>query len=228
MADFAAARAAQEFHFADRERREIVVQHEALERFVLEKQIEALLVFLGAERGGGERLRLAAGEKRRAVNARQHADFAGDLANLVEGAGIGTAAANQHVVAEDALAKALEGAIGELLLVFVFFGDRGQDFGLDRVNQAVAFELRDASRCRARRAGVRRTFAVICCVERFVEGGRLDCDFRLVDARAEILDRGDDLLDGGVAEFERVGDGVFGNFERARFHHHDRFARSRR
>ena len=110
MTDFAAARAAQEFHFADGKRREIVVQHEALEGFFLEEQIEALHVFLGAERGGGERLRFAAREERRTVNARQHAHFAGDLANLIEGAGIGTAAADQHVVAENALAKALEGA----------------------------------------------------------------------------------------------------------------------
>ena len=110
VADFAAAGAAQEFHFADRERREIVVQHEALERLVLEEEIEALLVFLGAERGGDERLRLAAGEESRAVNARQNADLAGDLANLVEGASIGATAADEHVVAEDALAQAARSA----------------------------------------------------------------------------------------------------------------------
>ena len=62
VADFAASGPAQEFHFADGKRREVVVQHEALERFFLEEQVEALLVFLGAQRGGRQRLRLAARE----------------------------------------------------------------------------------------------------------------------------------------------------------------------
>ena len=70
VSDFAASRAAQEFHFAHGERREIVVQHEALEGIGLEEQIEALHVFLGAERQRGQRLRLAAGEERRTVHAR--------------------------------------------------------------------------------------------------------------------------------------------------------------
>src|SRR5713101_4104328 len=49
MADFAAARATEEFYFADAERREVVVQHEALELVLLEEQVEALHVFLGAQ-----------------------------------------------------------------------------------------------------------------------------------------------------------------------------------
>ena len=63
-----------------------------LKAVLLEEQVEALHVFLGAERQRGQRLRFAAGKERRAVHARQQADFAGDLANLVEGAAIGTAA----------------------------------------------------------------------------------------------------------------------------------------
>ena len=100
VADFAASRPAQEFHFADGKRREVVVQHEALERFFLEEQVEALLVFLGAERGRRQGLRLAAREERRAVRARQHSHFAGDVANFVERAGIRAAVAMQDVVAE--------------------------------------------------------------------------------------------------------------------------------
>src|SRR5713226_8256139 len=49
VADFAAARPAKEFHFTDAERREIVVQHEAVELVLLEEQVEALHVFLGAQ-----------------------------------------------------------------------------------------------------------------------------------------------------------------------------------
>src|SRR6266852_6258069 len=41
VADFAAARAAEEFHFTDAERREVVVQHEAVELVLLEEKIQA-------------------------------------------------------------------------------------------------------------------------------------------------------------------------------------------
>ena len=73
VADFAAARAAHEADFADAERREVVVQHEALGGLARLQQFDALLVVLGAERGGDQRLRFAAREERRAVGARQHA-----------------------------------------------------------------------------------------------------------------------------------------------------------
>ena len=39
------------------------------------EQLDALLVFLGAEGGGDQRLGFAAREERRTVRARQHADF---------------------------------------------------------------------------------------------------------------------------------------------------------
>ena len=66
VADLAAAGAAQELHFTDREGREVVVQHEALPGLALD-HLDLLLVVGGAERGGDERLRLAAGEHGRAV-----------------------------------------------------------------------------------------------------------------------------------------------------------------
>ncbi len=62
MADFAAARASKEFHFTDAERREVVVQHEAIELVLLEEQVEALHVFLGAQGQSGEGLGFAAGK----------------------------------------------------------------------------------------------------------------------------------------------------------------------
>ena len=76
MSDFAAARAAHEPYFADAEGREIVVQHEALGGLAGIQHLDALLVFLGAERDGDQGLRFAAREQRRAVRAGQHADFA--------------------------------------------------------------------------------------------------------------------------------------------------------
>src|SRR6266700_7508611 len=136
VTNFAAARAAQEFYFANAERREIIVQHEALELVLLEEQVEALHVFLGAESESGERLSFAAREESGTVDAREQADFAGDLANLIEGAAIGTAAGVQNVVAEDVLAQAFKGALGEgALLVHLLlwlFGNRRDDLFLER------------------------------------------------------------------------------------------------
>ena len=128
VADFATSRTAQEFHFADGKRREVVMQHEALEGVLLEEQILALHVFLGAERAGRKRLRFTASEKRGTVSARQNAGFASDFADLVEGAGIGTPATDQHVVAENAFAQTLESAGGEFSLFGVFRRNRRDRF----------------------------------------------------------------------------------------------------
>ena len=79
VADLAPAGAAQELHLADGEGREVVVQHEALlVTLAPATRVDDLLVVGGAEGDRHERLRLAAGEERRAVGARQHADLARD------------------------------------------------------------------------------------------------------------------------------------------------------
>ena len=83
VADLAAAGAAQRSGLADRERREVVVEHEAL--VVLAADVlDLLLVVGGAERAGDQRLRLAAREHDRAVDAREHAGLGPDRADLVE------------------------------------------------------------------------------------------------------------------------------------------------
>ncbi len=75
VADLAAAGRAHAAGLADRIGREVVVQHEG--RLVGALQaVDHLLVLAGAERGDDQRLGLAAGEERRAVRARQHADLA--------------------------------------------------------------------------------------------------------------------------------------------------------
>ena len=68
---------------ADRERREVVVQHEALVELAGDV-LDLLLVVGGAERAGDQRLRLAAREHDRAVDAGQHAGLGPDRADLVE------------------------------------------------------------------------------------------------------------------------------------------------
>src|SRR3972149_1399752 len=97
VADLPATRTAQEFHFAHGKRRKVIVQHEALEGIVLEQQIQALPVLFGAQGQRGQGLGFPAGKEGRAVYARQQADFAGDLANLVEGAAVGAPAGGQNV-----------------------------------------------------------------------------------------------------------------------------------
>ena len=139
VADFAPARAAHEADFAHAERREIVVQHEALEGFARLQQLDALLVVLGAERDRNQRLRFAAREQGRTVGARQNARFDPDLADFVECAAIGTAVVLQHLIAEDAL---LEGFEALARFVLLLFGQRFDDrFFVQRVTRRVAFEL---------------------------------------------------------------------------------------
>ena len=73
-----------------------------------------------------------------AVDAREEADFASNLANLVEGAAIGPAAGIQDVVPEDIFAKALKSALRESALLVHFFlglfGNRGEDFFLQGIH----------------------------------------------------------------------------------------------
>ena len=87
VADLAPARAAQELRLAGAERREVVVQHELL-AVLADQRVDLLLVGRRAERGDHERLRLAAREQRRAVRARQHADLAGDRADVGQAAAV--------------------------------------------------------------------------------------------------------------------------------------------
>ena len=134
---------AQEFHLAHRKRREVVVQHEALEGFVLEEQVEALHVFLGAQRERGQGLGFAAGEERRAVHARQQAHFAGDLANLVERPAVGTALRAAGCRRGRYFSRRRSKArIGQLAAILVLFGNawRGS-LSSPRPRRLVAFLL---------------------------------------------------------------------------------------
>ena len=131
VSDFAASGAAQERDLANRERREVVVQHEALLGFALET-FEALHVVAGAKRGGDQRLRFAAGEDGAPVGPGQHADFDPDFANLIEGPSIGAVLLVNDLIAEDALTQSLvilfELGLGGVIL----FRNRGQQLFFQR------------------------------------------------------------------------------------------------
>ena len=77
VADLAAARAADGPDLADRERREVVVEHELL-RVFLDQPVDPLLVAARAQRDRHQRLGLAALEHGRAVHAGQNVDLASD------------------------------------------------------------------------------------------------------------------------------------------------------
>src|SRR3546814_3559577 len=81
MADLTASRRTETTDFADRIGREVIVEHEVLVRQAVEP-VDHLFGFLGAQRAGCDRLRLAAGEQRRTMGARQEVRFGDDRTNL--------------------------------------------------------------------------------------------------------------------------------------------------
>src|SRR5205814_9041886 len=100
VADLAAGRAAHELHFADRERRGGVVEHEALEGLAFE--VFDLLRFLRRAEGDGDQgLSLAASEDRGAMGAWKYADLNVDRADLVERTAVEPFAVLDDHVAED-------------------------------------------------------------------------------------------------------------------------------
>src|SRR5205085_3973519 len=101
VADLAPGRAAQELHLPDRERREVVVEHEALEGLALEV-LDLLRLLWRAEGDGDEGLGLAAGEDRGAVRARERAEVDRDRADLLERTAIEALLLVEDDVAEDA------------------------------------------------------------------------------------------------------------------------------
>ena len=115
VADFAALGAAHAAGFTDRVGREVVVQQERLLVGALQR-VDALLVLAGAERGDDQRLGFTAGEQRRAVGARQHADFGDDRAHGLEVAAVDALAGVEDVPANDLGFELLEHA-GDAQLV---------------------------------------------------------------------------------------------------------------
>ena len=87
--------------------REIVVQHEMLAVFAFER-VDDLLVLAGAERRDHQRLGFAAGEQRRAMRARQHADFGRDRPHGLGVAAVDARLAVQHGAAHDLVLDLLE------------------------------------------------------------------------------------------------------------------------
>ncbi len=107
--------AAEAAGLTDRVGREVVVQQE---RFLVRarQRVDPLLVLAGAERGDDHRLRLAAGEQRRAVGARQDAGFRNDRTHRLDVAAVDALAGVEDVPAHDLGFEFLEHA-GDAQLV---------------------------------------------------------------------------------------------------------------
>ena len=136
VADFAAARAAGAAGFADAERREVVVQDEALRGLAAGVAVEILGFVGGRERREGDRLRFAALEERAAVRAREQADFGAELADLIEVAAVAADLFVEDADAEGFLLQVVEG-LADLELAWPPEISRGSraDFVLERVDR---------------------------------------------------------------------------------------------
>ena len=219
VADFAAAGSTHEAGFADAERREVVVQHEALAGFARFQEFDALRIVLGAEGDRDQRLGFAAGEEGGTVGARQNAGFDGDLADLIEGAAVGTAVVLQHLIAEDALFESREtpGAFFALL-----FGQGFDHALLEGGDQRVAFQLlvlRGIHRVGQVCAGILGDLIV----NRLIQDVRDEFALLLAGQLHQFADAGGDLLAALMPELDGAEDLGFGDLLCAGFHHHDAF-----
>src|SRR5205085_246402 len=103
VADLAARSRAEATDFAHGEVREVVVQEEATLDLAGFEVVHELLIFLRAERGGDDGLRLAAREEGRAVDTRQPADLYVNRSNLREASVVGPATIANNAITEDFL-----------------------------------------------------------------------------------------------------------------------------
>ncbi len=122
------------------------MQHEAFLGFAFET-FQPLHVVAGAKGGGDQCLRFAAGEDCAAVGSRQNSGFDPDLADLVEGAAIGTALLLDDLLAEDALAQSFVIFFELCLGCVIVFRNRGQQLFFVASAPVCGFRLSDASWC---------------------------------------------------------------------------------
>src|SRR6202041_1839194 len=156
----------------------------------------------------------ASGEDGAAVGSWQDSGFDPDVADFAEGAGIGAALLIDYLLAEDAFAPGLIIARELGLRFVVVFRQPWRRFLLDVFHQSVAF-------CFGMFLGVERVGQVGAdplvqiVVVRLIELRRLNFALRAADFVAPLAERGANLLDLGVAEFDRVAHRLFFYFFRA-------------
>ena len=187
--------------------------------------VDVLLVLAGAERRHRQRLRLAAGEQRRAVRARQDAGFGHDRAHRLEVAAVDARAGVEDVPAHDLRLRVLEhrlDLLGVELRRAVGRAQLGHHLGLDGIDGAVTLLL----------DGLLVGLAQVGFGD--LEDGRLDLGQvgRLVVARllggllGEADDGLDDRLEMLVAEHDGAEHDVLGQLLGLRLDHQHRVGRA--
>src|SRR5262245_15682882 len=221
VTDLAAAGRADAAGFADRERREIIVQQERLLVRALQG-IDELLVFGSAERRHHERLGLAAREHRRTVRPRQNADLRHDRANGLVVTAIDAPAGIKNVPAHDLGFELLEYGRHVQLVVFgvvcAAWEEVLEHFFFRGVHRLVTILLRGD---RIGRAEILFDQAEDFLLELGVVGERQLAGF-LGRLFRELDDGFDDRLEMPVAEHHRAQHVVLGQLFGFRFHHQHR------
>ncbi len=217
VADLAAPGAGHAPDFTDREGREVVVEHEALPRLALER-LDLLRIVGRAERAGDERLRFAAREDRGPVRAGEDAGLDPDRADLVELPAVEPDVVREHFLAQDLFLQLLEDGLRVGFLLRFAFGQRRHQVLQRELHGLVVFELAANPHGVGQRA---EHLAFDFAVEGrrdFLPGDR---DLLAAGGFRHVVDGGDDLLDRGVRDVQRLDDLRFRHFLRARFDHHE-------
>ena len=193
------------------------------ERFLVGslQRVDELFVFGGAERGDHQSLGLAAGKQRRAVGARQHADFRHDRPHGLDVAAVDALAGVEDVPAHDLGFELLEHA-GDLKLVVFRFGAFGEevrhDLLLDGGDGVLAILL---AHDRIGRAQILLGETENFLFQRLVVGNDEFARF-FGGFLGELDDRLDHRLEVPVTEHHRAEHDLFGQLFGFRLHHHHR------
>jgi len=190
------------------------VQHEVAVEVALDG-LDLLLVGLRAERGGDERLGLAAREHARAVRPRQVGDVDRDRADLVDLAAVDADAALHDEPPHLGLLDRLEGFAnrGLLGLVHAEALDHLVEYAGDRLSASLLFV------CGQRRGELARGQALDPRLQLGVPRCRLDRPAGLAGALHQIALGARELLALGVAERDRFEHRLFGDLAGTRFDH---------
>ena len=199
------------------------MQHEPAVDLALDR-FDLLLVVRRAERYRDERLSFASRKHRRAVDARQHADFRPNRPNLVELAPVQSHTSLEDFLAQDFFLELLEDRLGFDLALHFALGNRADEVGEHLIDGAVVLQLvLDAHGVAERNHHLFFHFPV----ERGVVFLFRDRALRLAGFLRERVDRLDNALDGGVTGLQRLNHFLFRQFFRARFDHHEALAGAR-
>jgi hypothetical protein len=220
VADVTPLRAAHEAGLAHRERREVVVVPVELLRLEPEG-VQPHLLLQRAERGHAEGLRLAAGEERRAVGAREQTGLDRDRSDLLRRAAVGTDLLDRDALAHRVLLDLREGLgdLRALVAVLDVRSELAEDLLLDGLGRVLTGEL---VLDRGRLVDLGAVLVGDLLEQVLVDRDGLDLELVLADELAHLDLDGAQLLDRVVRDVECVEDLGLGHLVGAGLDHEDR------